>query len=92
MDVPASAHVTVMAYVDGEWSAIKSVVNNGDGTVTCIFEDICPVAFVVEETGNADGPLTGDAMGQNMWIWMAVMAACVAGITILLLMKRKKVV
>lgn len=92
MDVPASAHVTVMAYVDGEWSAIKSVVNKGDGTVTCIFEDICPVAFVVEETGNADGPLTGDAMGQNMWIWMAVMAACVAGITILLLMKRKKVV
>lgn len=92
MDVPASAHVTVMAYVDGEWSAIKSVVNNGDGTVTCIFEDICPVAFVVDETGNADGPLTGDAMGQNMWIWMTVMAACVVGITILLLMKRKKVV
>lgn len=92
MDVPASAHVTVMAYVDGDWSAIKSVVNNGDGTVTCIFEDICPVAFVVDETGNADGPLTGDAMGQNMWIWMTVMAACVAGITILLLMKRKKVV
>lgn len=92
MDVPASAHVTVMAYVDGEWTSVKSVENNGDGTVTCIFEDICPVAFVVDEADNADGPLTGDAMGQNMWIWMTVMAACVVGITILLLMKRKKVV
>lgn len=100
MDVPANAHVNVMAYVDGEWSAIKSVVNNGDGTVTCIFEDICPVAFVVNETSNEaapdgtvqDGPYTGDVAGQHAWMWLVVMAVCVVGITVLLVVKRRKIV
>lgn len=91
MDVSADARVIVLAYVDEEWSEIKSIVNNGDGTVTCVFEDLCPVAFVVEEAGNAEGPLTGDAMGQNLWIWVTAMVASLAGI-ILLLMRRKRAV
>lgn len=100
MDVAANADVIVMAYVNGEWTAIKSVVNNGDGTVTCIFEDICPVAFVVNESvdepagGNAEveGPQTGDEIGQNAWMWLLAMGVCVIGIAVLLIVKRKKVV
>ena len=41
--------VAVFSYVDGEWIEAVSVTNNGDGTVTVVFEDICPVAFAVKE-------------------------------------------
>lgn len=91
MDVTSIADVVVMAYVNGEWTAIKSVVNNGDGTVTCIFEDICPVAFVVNENTPVDVPQTGDTT-MSPWLWMAVMAVCAVGIVILLAAKRRKVV
>lgn len=47
MGIEADAEVCVMTYIDGEWAEIKSAVNNGDGTVTCEFEDLCPVAFAV---------------------------------------------
>lgn len=91
MDVTSTADVVVLAYVNGEWTAIKSVVNNGDGTVTCIFEDICPVAFVVNENAPVDVPQTGDTT-MSPWIWLATMAVCVVGIVIHLAVKRKKTV
>lgn len=51
LGVDAEETVVVMTYVevDGEmkWVEIESVTNNGDGTVSCVFEDICPVAFAV---------------------------------------------
>lgn len=47
MGVGADETVCVMTYINGEWAEIEEVVNNGDGTVTCVFEDLCPVAFAV---------------------------------------------
>jgi hypothetical protein len=51
LGVDADEELVAMTYVDvdGEmqWVEIESVTNNGDGTVTCVFEDICPVAFAV---------------------------------------------
>lgn len=91
MDVSSLADVVVMAYVNGEWTKIKSVTNNGDGTVTCIFEDICPVAFVVNENTSVDAPQTGDTM-MSPWVWLSVMAICLIGIVVLLSVKRKKAV
>lgn len=49
LGVSAEAEVAVFSYVDGEWIEAVSVTNNGDGTVTVVFEDICPVAFAVKE-------------------------------------------
>jgi len=49
LGVDEDTEIVVMTYVDGEWKAVESVVNNGDGTITCIFEDLCPVAFAVIE-------------------------------------------
>lgn len=48
MGVEPEAEIIVMTYIDGTWTEIVSVVNNGDGTVTCVFEDLCPVAFIVK--------------------------------------------
>ena len=47
MGIEAGAKLCVMTYIGGEWKEIVSTVNNGDGTVTCEFEDLCPVAIAV---------------------------------------------
>ena len=47
MGVEAGAEVAVFTYIDGQWNAIVEATNNGDGSVTCVFEDLCPVAFAV---------------------------------------------
>lgn len=47
LGIEADANLKVLTYIDGEWAEIKSIENNGNGMVTCVFDDICPVAFVV---------------------------------------------
>lgn len=42
----ANENFVVMAYVNGEWIEVLAE-NNGDGTITCEFTDVCPVAFVI---------------------------------------------
>lgn len=49
LGVSAETEVAVFSYIDGEWIEAVSVTNNGDGTVTVEFEDICPIAFAVKE-------------------------------------------
>lgn len=63
-NVAPDYHVFVLVYVDDEWKLIESVVNNNDGTIDCVFEEICPVAIltappaVEEETEPATEPAT----------------------------------
>lgn len=47
LGIEKDAKLAVMTYIEDKWEAIESVENNGDGTVTCIFEDVCPVAIAV---------------------------------------------
>lgn len=89
LGVARSTEVIVMTYIDGEWTEIISVENNGDGTVTCVFEDICPVAFCVEADAEDKLPQTGDAMGQNLILWIVLMAASLAAIVVLVVYRRK---
>lgn len=46
--VEADKDVYVMTYKNQDWNPIVSCVNNGDGTVTCLFDHLCPVSFSVE--------------------------------------------
>lgn len=39
--------ICVMTFIDNKWEEIESAENNGDGTITCVFEDLCPVAIAV---------------------------------------------
>lgn len=48
LGVSADDEIIVMAYIDEVWNPINSVTNNGDGTLTCVFEDFCPVVFCLE--------------------------------------------
>lgn len=82
--------VVVVAYIDGQWVAIEDVTNNGDGTVTCVFEDICPVAFAVKEKSGANNPATGDQTGNQMVFFVGAMVLSAAGIVALLATKARK--
>lgn len=83
----ANTEVLVFSYHDGQWAPIKSVKNNGDGTVTCVFEHFCPVAFAVrEQTGGSE---TGDPAGRNLILWIALMAVSTVAVLVLVMKKRK---
>ena len=48
LGVSPDAEVKAVCFKNDKWNPVKSVVNNGDGTVTCVFDHFCPVAFCVE--------------------------------------------
>ena len=95
MGLAADEKLIVMTYIEnpnartseGTWVPVESVVNNGDGTLTVVFEDICPVAFVTE-LGNA-AP-TGDAARNQLGIFIGLMVVSAAAIVVILCLKGKK--
>lgn len=89
LGVDPDTNVVVMAYIDGEWTPIESVKNNGDGTVTCVFEEICPIAFCVEADAAYASPYTGDTIGDGLVFWAVLMAVSMVAIVILLVRFRK---
>lgn len=88
LGVDANTNVLVLAYVNGEWSFIESVTNNGDGTLTCVFEDICPVAFCVEGE-NKDPSQTGDIDREKLILWFVLMAVSMTAVVVLAANRRK---
>ena len=76
--IEASTQIKVFAYRDGKWGEIESVTNNGDGTITCVFEHFCPVAFCVRDPKG--GSETGDIAGRNLMLWFVLMAVSSAAI------------
>jgi hypothetical protein len=77
----------VYVYIDGQWVAVENVVNNGDGTLTVEFEDICPVAFVKTLCNAAP---TGDAARNQLGIFIGLMVVSAAAIVVILCPKGKK--
>lgn len=65
LGVAAGEEVVTMVYVNGQWKPV-STVNNGDGTVTCVFDEICPIAFSVR-TDASTPEKTGDI---SMMPWL----------------------
>lgn len=79
--------VTVLAYVDGQWIFADSSVNNGDGTLTVVLEDICPVAFVLAD-GEVVPPVEEECC---IWCWIIILLVLLAVlIFFLILWKRRK--
>lgn len=84
--VEADKEVYVMSYKNEEWNPIVSCANNGDGTVTCVFENLCPIEFSVE--GDPDSSKTGD-IGPELSVWGLVALASLAAIVVLTVIYRK---
>ena len=90
LGVNKSTEVVVMAYVDGQWVEAESVVNNGDGTVTVVFEDICPVAFCVKRSTQIQPPKTGDPAAENLPVYVAALVVSAVALVALLIWRGKK--
>lgn len=87
LGVDADVTVTVMCYVDGKWVEVPTI-NNGDGTVTCVFEKICPIAFAVP-TKTVQTPPTGDDSAVELGLWIAMLTASTVALAALLIFRRK---
>lgn len=95
MDVEADAKVYVMVYKNNAWTPIENVTNNGDGTITCVFNHLCPVAVIVEENEtmevvNVTAEDAGAASGQNLTLWIVILAAAVLALAALFAGKKRK--
>ena len=89
LGVKKNVDVLVMTYKNDQFNSIVSVKNNGDGTVTCVFEDFCPVVFSVPTSSIAgSGSSTGDT--ANVGLWAGLLVASVAGIGALVVVSRRK--
>ena len=87
LGVDADVPVTVMCYVDGEWVEVQTV-NNGDGTVTCLFEKICPIVFAVP-TSEVETPPTGDESAAELGLWIGLLVASSVAVACLVIFRRK---
>lgn len=91
LGVAEDTDVIVKVYVDDQWKDAESVTNNGDGTVTVVFEDICPVAFIVDGEIYDVPPQTGDAAGELLPLWIGLLVlSAVALVAVIIIAFRKK--
>lgn len=89
LGVAADVPVTVMTYKHDQWNPIVSTKNNGDGTVTCVFEDLCPVSFSIP-TKNVPPSDTGDSSNPVLWaVLMGVSAVALIAVVVVYTRKRK---
>ena len=86
LGVEPDEYVTVMAFVDGKWVGVPTD-NNGDGTVDCEFEDICPVVFCVQDA--APPAQTGDIAGQQLILWIVLMVVSFVAVVVLVVRRNK---
>lgn len=94
LEMRVSKNTEIKGFVYNEetekWEELKSVKNNGDGTVTCEFDYFCPVMFCVERGSATETPKTGDAAGQNIGLWLGVMGVCAAALVGVMVVRKKK--
>ncbi len=49
------------------WEFVESVTINPDGTITVIFDKLCPIIFLTEDTGAVQSPATSDFASTALW-------------------------
>ncbi len=87
LGIDANTDLLVYAYRNGQWEPIESAKNNGDGTITCVFEHFCPVAFAVrEQTGGSE---TGDTARGSLILWGVLMVVSLTAVVVLTINRKK---
>lgn len=92
LGVAPDAEIYVMTYDEatGKWEPIVSTVNNGDGTVTCVFEHLCAIAFSMPLTPSTPAAAPAAAASSNSGIWLILLAAAAVAVVGVLVVKNKK--
>lgn len=86
--IPSTTDVVVMVYINEQWVPVETKVNK-DKTITCTFEEICPVAICVREKQDTPPAQTGDALGRMLWIWVLLLVTSLGALTALVMSRRK---
>lgn len=90
LDVKAGANVYAMTYKENAWDPIVSCVNNGNGTVTCVFEKLCPIEFSIS-TATTPPATTGDLGNMSLWGIVAIVSLlAIVALTVVYRMDAKK--
>ena len=89
LGVVPEAQIYVQSYDEETkvWEPIVSTVNNGDGTVTCVFEHLCGIEFSMPLTQGV-APTKGGNVNILPWIIVLVVAA-IAAVAVILTKKKK---
>lgn len=70
-DISAELEEKIMALTrcsdETGWQFVESVTINPDGTVTVIFDELCPVVFLTEKDGAVESPATSDMSTVALW-------------------------
>lgn len=86
--IPSDVEVMIFVYINEEWVPVNSTVSS-DSTITCVFEDICPVAICVPKDTNDTPADTGDAVGNMLWLWVLLLVGSLGAVTGLIVFRRK---
>lgn len=89
LDVAKGKSVVAMTYNNDAWAEIVKTTNNGDGTVTCVFEHLCPVSISVGNPAEGDSGKTGDEMGRYLILWAGLMVVSAGAIVTMVVVRRK---
>ena len=87
--VEADVEIKVMVYSNGVWVPNEHVVNNGDGTLTCLFEDSCLIAFCVEDANQVPTPPTDDVNRQELMFWLIMLITTSSLVAVMVIFRRK---
>lgn len=66
------------------WEFVESVTINPDGSVTVVFDRLCPVIFLAEDTGAVQSPATSDFAATALWslaIIFAIGSVCMIAVS-----------
>ena len=88
LGIAANTKVVVMTYQNNVWSEVVSVKNNGDGTITCVFEDFCPVAISVPAPGSGGSADTGDK--SDVMMWAVLLAVSATALVVMVTLRRRE--
>lgn len=83
--------VAVLNFYEGAWHTVPST-NNGDGTVTAVFDHFSPVAFCVDARDEAEDatPDTGDMNLTQVAMWGGMMLLSGVALAAVLVLRRKE--
>lgn len=90
LGIGADTDLYVASFKNHQWNPIVSTTNNGDGTVTCLFEDFCPISFSVPMGSDTPPSQTGDPADLTLWIVLMAVSAVALG-AVLVIGKKKAV-
>ena len=93
LGIMADVKIFTMTYDEAanEWEPIVKTVNNGDGTVTCVFEHLCAVEFSMVLPGETAEAVAVEANESgNILPWAISLAVAALGAVGVVVFKKKK--